>query len=261
MIEWSHLLVGGLGLFFVMTLLWACQLKTRNAGSVDVVWALGTGIVGCWFVLQAEGLPLRRLLIGAVLLIWSFRLGWHIWRRLVADAEEDGRYAALREKWGDDANRNLFLFFQVQGLLALLFALPAGIAASNDQAISLFDWLGLSVGLLAIVGETVADRQLAAFKRVASKSQVCDRGFWRYSRHPNYFFEWLHWWVYPLFAIGYSLGWVTLFAPVIMLLFLYRITGSPATEARATLTRGGAYRRYQRETSAFFPWLPKVDKQ
>jgi len=91
----------------------------------------------------------------------------------------------------------------------------------------------------------------------ANRGRTCRRGLWAWSRHPNYFFEWLHWWTYPLLAVGAPWAAATLFAPAFMLFFLFKVTGIPATEARALVTRGDDYRRYQREVSMFVPWPPR----
>jgi len=105
----------------------------------------------------------------------------------------------------------------------------------------------------------MADQQLARFRADPSnKGQVCDVGLWHYSRHPNYFFEWLHWFSYPLIAFGTPLSWIAWLGPVVMLIFLYRITGIPYTEKQALKSRGDAYRRYQETTSPFVPWKKKT---
>jgi steroid 5-alpha reductase family enzyme len=111
--------------------------------------------------------------------------------------------------------------------------------------------------LVAIAGESLADAQLAAFKRRAAKGQVCDAGLWRYSRHPNYFFEWLVWVAYFLFALGSPHGWLAFVGPASILFLLLRVTGIPLTEEQSLRSKGDAYRRYQRTTSAFVPWFPK----
>ncbi len=118
---------------------------------------------------------------------------------------------------------------------------------------------GIALWLAAIAGETLADRQLAQFRaKPANRGKTCRAGLWRYSRHPNYFFEWLHWWSYVLMGINVSNGWVTLIGPVVMLFFLFYITGIPHTEKQAVASRGDDYREYQRTTSMFFPWPPKA---
>ena len=114
--------------------------------------------------------------------------------------------------------------------------------------------------LSAIVGETVADRQLANWRKDPNnKGRTCRSGLWRYSRHPNYFCEWLMWCAYAALAWPGPLGPVALGAPALLLFLVLKVTGIPPTEARALASRGADYRRYQRTTSAFVPWPPRPD--
>ena len=135
------------------------------------------------------------------------------------------------------------------------------IGAQNESPIGWIDYLGIVVWCLAIAGESLADYQLHQFRQQENtRGQVCQTGLWYYSRHPNYFFEWLHWWSYVCLAITGSWGWLTIFAPLSMLYFILKVTGIPPTEKQALKSRGEAYRRYQQTTSAFFPWFPKHGK-
>jgi len=147
----------------------------------------------------------------------------------------------------------------MQAFWAVLFAIPFLVVVGNESpGLSLWDWLGALVVLLAMTGETVADAQLARFRAdPANKGRTCRSGLWRYSRHPNYFFEWLHWFGYIFLAIGSSYWWVAIWGPVLMILFLLFVTGIPHTEKQAIVSRGEDYVRYQKETSMFIPWLPR----
>jgi steroid 5-alpha reductase family enzyme len=109
-----------------------------------------------------------------------------------------------------------------------------------------------------VTGEAVADRQLGQFRsKPWNRDRVCRDGLWYFSRHPNYFFEWLQWWSYVVMAIGIP-GWpLTWIGPVAMGWALVKVTGIPLVEAQALASRGEEYRIYQRTTNAFFPWLPK----
>jgi len=103
----------------------------------------------------------------------------------------------------------------------------------------------------------MADRQLAAWREdPANAGRTCRAGLWAWSRHPNYFFEWLHWLAYPLLAVGLPLGWTVWFVPALMLLLVLKVTGIPPTERRSLERRGDDYRAYQRSTSAFIPMPP-----
>jgi steroid 5-alpha reductase family enzyme len=173
---------------------------------------------------------------------------------------EDGRYLELRARWGAAANRRFFWFFQAQGVLDVLLAAPLFVACANPAPrIHPLEWAGVGLWAIALAGESIADRQLDAFRRLpASRGRTCRVGLWRYSRHPNYFFEWLVWVAYFVFALASPWGWATVACPALMLYFLFRVTGIPATEAQALRTRGDDYRDYQATTSAFVPWLPKA---
>jgi len=242
----------------VMAGLWVVQRRTHDAGVVDVGWTYGVGACAVLYSLTSDGDPSRRALVAAMVALWSLRLGTYILRDRVLSGDEDGRYQQLRSTWGDGFQTRIFWFFQAQGALAVAFALPA-LAAMTSRRGAL-DWLdatGVVVWLLAIAGEAVADRQLAAHRADPSnRGRTCRTGLWRWSRHPNYFFEWLHWWSYAILAIGSPLWWIAALAPLVMLVFILFVTGIPPTEARAVASRGEDYRNYQRTTSAFFPWPP-----
>jgi steroid 5-alpha reductase family enzyme len=239
--------------------LFALQRVRRDAGIADVGWATGLGLAAILFAALGGGDPARRALLACLAAGWGFRLAWHILRDRVLHGEEDGRYRRMREFWGERAQRNFFLFFQAQALFIVFFALPLLAVAFNSRlGLHLWDWLGVGIWLVAVVGETVADRQLARFRGdPANRGKTCRAGLWRLSRHPNYFFEWLHWWAYVPLGIGSPWGWVTLLGPALMLVFLLWITGIPHTEQQALISRGEDYRDYQRTTSVLIPWFPK----
>ena len=251
-------LAGWLAAAGLMTGLWLVQRRTRNAAIVDVAWAFATGTLGAAFAVAADGAWPRRLVIAALAAMWGVRLGVHLWTRVAREAE-DGRYQQMRADWGAAADRNLLVFFQVQALWAVLFALPMLAAGGNPAPWSAWDAVGIAVWLTGLAGETIADRQLAAFRAEAGhRGRVCQVGLWRYSRHPNYFFEWLHWWGYVALAVHAPLWWVPLAAVAAMGYFIIRVTGIPPTEAQALRSRGDAYRAYQRTTSPFVPWPPRA---
>jgi steroid 5-alpha reductase family enzyme len=248
-------LVSWAGLAVVLAGLWYRQTRTRNATSVDVVWAAALGTLALVYAASFDGNPARRLLVGALAGIWGFRLAAYLLTdRVLRATEEDGRYRAMRAHWGTAANAWFFVFYQGQALVAVLFSLPIAAAMQGGPPDGWFA-AGAGVWLTAVIGETIADRQLARFRaNPANRGQVCDRGLWRYSRHPNYFFEWVHWWAYVLMAHGAPLSWI---GPATMWLILFRLTGIPYTEQQALKSRGDAYRRYQQSTSVFFPWPPR----
>jgi steroid 5-alpha reductase family enzyme len=253
---WVMIVVALLGMVVVMTVVWLIQRKTNDAGIVDVAWTFGVGGSAAFFATFSDGDPWRRMLVGGLSLAWAVRLGTYILSRTLT-LPEDGRYTRLKASWGASAQTKLFGFFQMQALAAVLFAVPMLIACGSKASLGIWDYLAVLIWLVSVVGETIADRQLARFRRLeSSRGKVCRVGLWNYSRHPNYFFEWLHWWAYLFFAITAPWGWVTVFAPLTMLYLITQVTGIPPTEAQAIASRGDAYRAYQRTTSSFFPWPP-----
>jgi steroid 5-alpha reductase family enzyme len=255
----TQLLLGWLIVALVMLVLWLIQRRTRNAGIVDVGWASGIGVLGVLFAVTADGWLNRRILVGVLVGAWSARLAIYLLLDRVAGRPEEGRYRTLRQKWAAAADRNLFVFFQAQALLDVLFALPILIVAHHRAPQwTGWDMAGVLIWIVAVGNTVLADHQLARFRRrPENRGKTCRDGWWQYSRHPNYFFEWLHWWSYVALAVGAGYWWVTLLAPAVMLFFLFKVTGIPPTEAQALASRGEEYREYQRTTSVFIPWFPK----
>lgn len=248
------------GMAALMAVLWIIQQWRRDASIVDVGWTAGVGLVTLFLAVTTDGDRNRRVLVAALAGLWSLRLTWHLLHHRIIGKSEDSRYVTLRRRWGSSASLGFFVFFEAQAPLAVVFAVPMLVALHGDRPVGdVFDVAAVAIWLVAVVGEMVADRQLAQFRAdPANRGQVCQAGLWRCSRHPNYFFEWLHWWTYVVLAIGQPWWAWTLLGPGLMLCFLFFVTGIPATEAQALASRGDAYRRYQASTSAFFPWFPRT---
>jgi steroid 5-alpha reductase family enzyme len=242
----------------LMLALWAWHLRLRNAGLVDVGWASSVALLSCVYALVGPGYAPRRWLIAGMVAVWGIRLTAYLLRDRVLGRPEDSRYADLRARKSPAAALAFFPFFQAQALLAVLFSVPALIAVFNPApALSALELAATLLWAVALGAEATADRQLEAFKaRPDSRGRTCREGLWRYSRHPNYFFEWLIWVAYALFALASPGGGLAIACPALMLYLLFRVTGIPATEAQAVRTRGNDYRAYQATTSAFVPWFP-----
>jgi steroid 5-alpha reductase family enzyme len=246
----------------LMTLVWWLAVRIGNAGIVDIAWSAGFAPVAIFYAVTGGGALPRRALMAAMVSIWSVRLGSYLYLRVSAHhPHEDGRYARLRGEWGDDADRQMFGFFQLQAALLALLSLPWLLTCLNSRsALQPIEWTGCGLWLIAISGEALADRQLQVFKAdPENRGAVCQIGLWHYSRHPNYFFEWLVWVAYFIVAIGSPWGWASIYCPALMLYFLLRVTGIPLTEQLSLQSKGAAFAAYQRRTSAFIPWFPKRD--
>ena len=236
---------------------WWWQREHENAGIVDVIWTAGTGVSALWYALVLDGALIPRVLSAVLGAFWALRLARHLAAR-VRREPEDGRYRQLRLRWRGDQGK-MFAMFQFQALLIVLFSLPfIAVARSRQAALSPWMLIGVAIWAGSIAGESLADRQLAHFRAdPENRGRTCRAGLWRYSRHPNYFFEWLHWFSYVALAAGSAGFWLSLSGPVSMYVFLRWISGIPFTEAQALRTRGEDYRRYQAETPMLIPWFPK----
>ncbi len=252
-----YLTVAGaiLGLMF---LLWLLSLLLKNASIVDIFW--GTGfVIANWiyFSLTPDGYLLRKLLISALVTSWGLRLSIHILRRNWGKPE-DFRY----QKWRNENGQrwwwwSFFQVFLLQG--ALMWIISAPLLAAQFRGfpyhLTVLDILGVIVWLIGFFFESVGDYQLARFKaNNANKGKVMNTGVWRYTRHPNYFGDSAQWWGYYLIATGAG-GWWTIFSPVLMTLFLLRVSGVALLEK--TMESRPGYKEYIETTSAFIPWLPR----
>lgn len=243
-----------------LTALFLYSKAIKNAGIVDVFWAASFGIISIAFAAICSGLPERKILLLIAVLPWSFRLTLHLLQRFLKDhPHEDSRYAALRKEWGEKADIMMYLVFLFQGALITILSPPFIIVASDTHAgLRAAEILGAAICTIGTIGESIADDQLRKFKNNPdNRGKVCATGLWNYSRHPNYFFEFVVWLGIFLLAASAPLGVYTAYCPLLMLFFLTKMTGIKISEEQSLKSRGEAYRRYQETTSAFFPWVKK----
>jgi steroid 5-alpha reductase family enzyme len=255
-----HLAIVGAGIVAgFMLLLWAIHLLIKNAAIVDVGWAASLGILAAYYAAAGPGYAHRKWLIAGMAGFWSVRLALHLLFDRVLGKPEEGRYVQLRKEWKKNLPLRFLFFFEFQALLDVALSMPFLLACLNRRVgLGGVEFLGAGIWLVGLVGEAIADQQLKNFKDdPANKGKTCQAGLWRYSRHPNYFFEWLIWVGYATFAIASPWGFIGILSPALILYFLLGLTGIPATEAQALRSRGAEYREYQRRTSAFVPWFPK----
>ena len=245
----------------LFAMVWFISLRISNLGIIDIAWSLAFAPVAIFYAMCAPGFETRRWLIGAMVALWSLRLGIHVGVRVIrAHPHEDPRYKEFREKWKKNLPLKMFVFFQIQALSIVALCVPFLIASFNGRTtITVWEWTGFGIWLISVGGESLADHQLKHFKaNPKNKNEVCQAGLWHYSRHPNYFFEWLTWMAYWIFALGSPLGCVAIYCPALMLYFLLRITGIPLTERQSLKSKGEKFREYQRTTSMFVPWFPQI---
>ncbi|HAM75700.1 MAG TPA: hypothetical protein DCQ09_08665 [Alcanivorax sp.] len=240
--------------------LWLASIPLRDVSIIDMFFALIIVAITLTAFALAPAYNTLQWVLLAMVLLWALRITAHLIGRNWGHGE-DPRYTKLRS-WVNNERAFIWLslrqVFLLQAVVLWLASLPVqvGLFAGTRQ-IGLLAMLGSLLWLLGLIVETVADAQLRRFRaQPENRGTVLCTGLWRYSRHPNYFFEWLHWFSYPLIAVGAALaGWLWLL-PVAMFLFLWFVTGIPHTEKQALKSRGDDYREYQRTTSPFIPWRP-----
>ena len=248
----------------IMTLCWLFATQNRRAGIVDVAWSfcIVINVLLCAVLIDTAPLMIR-IFIGCFSALWFLRLSWHLLRRYLHEQQEDRRYAHMRQAMGSYQHLGFLAFFMFQAGLSILFSIPMWslLNTSAEQwsnSSTLYLCVAAVIMLSAFIGEVLADQQLYRFKQNPEhQGKTMDQGLWKYSRHPNYFFEWLHWFAYPILglAAGLYLLWIY---PVLMFLFLYYVTGIPFSEQQALKNRGQNYLNYQKRTSIFIPWKPKA---
>lgn len=252
-----------LALALAMTFAWRIWLRTRNCGWLDVVWMIAvgaTGIVAALMPLPGQTVPGRALLVAAVVAAWTARLASHLYARNRIRLD-DPRYHALVRHWGAQASTRMLLMAYMQALCSVPLVLAIWLAAHNaGDPLGLRDAIATAIAALGIGGAALADRQLQRF-REHSGGAICAVRLWRYSRHPNYFFEWLAWCAFPVFAFdatgASSWAWLALAAPALMYVVLVYVSGVPPIEAHMLRTGDDAYRAYQALTRAFLP-MPRA---
>lgn len=250
-------LLGLAGALVLATLVWVWQLRSGNAGIVDAFWPLMVAGQGLGYAVCLPGA--LSTIVAAMALVWGLRLGVFLALRNAGHAE-DRRYAALRQRWGAAAAPRMLLFFWLQGLIAAILALSLLVpAASGHWPAPPLLWLAGLLWCIGVGGEALADAQLARFKAdPALRGGVCDRGLWRYSRHPNYFFEWVHWLSYVPLGLGAPHWPLALTGAAVILLVLLKLSGIPGIEDGGVQQRRPGYEDYRRRTSAFIPLPPRA---
>lgn len=255
---WSAFWVSVAVVIAAKSLAWVIQWRSGNGGMVDPIWAWTLGGLAVLYAGLGSAPMEVRVALALMGGLWGLRLGTHLFMRNWGKPE-DWRYAKFRAQWGARAQFNMFWFFQFQNLFTLMLSASAFIVVAwrpDNPPLLAFAAAGF-LWLVSVLGEGLADAQLERFRtRPENRGQVCRDGLWRYSRHPNYFFETVHWLAYVALAWGAPLGWVTLAAPVVMAFLLMKLSGVPLLEKEMMLRKPG-YAEYVRTTSALVPWFPR----
>lgn len=250
---------GALCVGVLFLIMWGIHLILRNATVVDIGWGLGFILLSLVYILQGQGFNLRNTIYFLMIFLWGIRIVLYLLKRISFEKQEDKRYKKIRQEFGRMAWLKFLLIFEFQAGLEMIIGIPLLIVSLNPlPGISCFEILGIMIFSVALIGEAMADEQLHAFKtNLAHKGKTCDTGLWYYSRHPNYFFEWLIWIGMFVYALGSPMGWVAIVSPLIMFYLLMYVSGVPLAEEQSLKSRGDEYRRYQATTSIFIPMFKR----
>ena len=243
----------------LVTLLWIWSVFIKNVSIVDIFWGLGFVVVNAFYVFMSGELNTRKILILALVSIWGLRLAIYLAFRNIGKGE-DFRYKEFRRNYGPKRYWwfSFFQTFLLQGVLIMIVSLPLlGINSSASSGdLKLLDYLGIVVWLIGFTFEAGGDFQLARFKRdLANKGKVLNTGFWKYTRHPNYFGDSAVWWAYAIFSIAAGSYW-QIIGSIVMTLLIIKISGVALLEKTLNNTKS-KYREYIEKTSSFFPWFHK----
>lgn len=241
----------------LMSATWLYYRLKGNPGAIDVAWSIGHWLAGTIFLFSVS-VNTRTIVLWLLLTLWAVRLAGYLYWTRVRVGEIDKRYTELSQQWKMAPSLGFFLNFQFQGILIIPIVLSLYFAGqSPSTTLGWLDTVGAALIVIGVTFETVADLQLKQFIK-QHQGKVCNVGLWRYSRHPNYFFEWLVWVGFFCTAVTSSFGWLSIVSPLTIFVIVNYITG-PITERGSVASRGQDYVKYQEVTSMFMPWPPKGD--
>jgi steroid 5-alpha reductase family enzyme len=246
----------------IMTLLWILSIIIRNVSIVDIFWGTGFVITCGYYFLNSHGNESRKIILMILVTVWGIRLSLYLaWRNL--GKGEDFRYREFRRKYGE--NRywwiSFFQTFLLQGVLMWLISAPLLGAqfCGPDSNPGIIDFAGIALWIIGFTFETGGDIQLALFKAdPANKGKVLNKGFWHYTRHPNYFGDSAVWWGYGLICIAAG-SFLPILSSILMTVLIIKVSGVALLEKSLT-DQKSQYKDYIERTSSFLPWFPKKGK-
>jgi steroid 5-alpha reductase family enzyme len=246
-------------IFILITFLWVFSVIIKNVSIVDLFWGLGFVIVNAFFFFVSGDFHTRNILLLVLVTIWGLRLFIYLALRNIGKGE-DFRYQEFRRNYGPERYWwiSYFQTFILQGVLMMLVSLPllGANAGTQTDHLNWLDYLGILVWLIGFAFEAGGDFQLTRFKQnPENKGKVLNSGFWKYTRHPNYFGDSAVWWSFAIFSVASGSYW-QITGSLLMTLLIIKISGVALLEKSLKNTKH-QYREYIQKTSSFFPWFPK----
>lgn len=246
----------------VMTVLWVISIPLKNVSIVDIFWGLGFVLAGGIYFVRSDGSEAREVLVLTLVAIWGLRLTIHLAVRNIGHGE-DPRYQEFRKNAGPERYwwYSFFQVFLLQSLLMWIVSAPL-LGAQYSATPSNLTWIdavGVAVWAIGLYFEAGSDWQLRRFKKNPdNKGKLLTTGFWKYTRHPNYFGDSAVWWGFGILSFAAGSYWSAL-GSVFMTGLIIKVSGVALLEKSMASEKPG-YREYAERTSSFFPWFPKRDK-
>ena len=246
-------------IMILMTALWIISVIVKNVSIVDLFWGFGFVVASIFYFLKTDGYDPRKIIILALVSVWGIRLSLYLARRNIGKGE-DFRYKDFRKRYGEKRYWwiSFFQTFLLQGFLMWLISAPLLGAqySGHNNPLGLLDFAGVAFWLFGFTFEAGGDFQLARFKAdPANKGKVLDKGFWRFTRHPNYFGDSSVWWGYGLICLAAG-SYLPILGSVLMTALIIKVSGVALLE-KSLKVQKPQYREYIEKTSAFIPWFPK----
>jgi steroid 5-alpha reductase family enzyme len=246
-------------IWILVTLLWLLSIAIKNVSIVDIFWGFGFVVVNVFYIYSLEEINPRNWLLLGLVSIWGLRLTFYLAIRNIGKGE-DYRYQQFRKDYGVKRYWwfSYFQVFLLQGTLILIVSLPyLGVHLSETSGTLIWlDYIAILIWIIGFSFEAGGDYQLYQFKKnLKNKGKVLNTGFWKYTRHPNYFGDSAIWWSYALFSIAAG-GYWQIIGAVIMTLLIVKVSGVALLEKTLNNTKP-KYKEYIEKTNSFFPWFPK----
>lgn len=246
-------------IMILMGLLWIVSVIVKNVSIVDLFWGFGFVLATVFYFLKSDGLDARKIITLALVTIWGLRLSVYLaWRNY--GKGEDFRYRNFRKKYGERRYWwiSFFQTFLLQGMLMWLISAPLLGAQyyGPDKPLNMLDYIGIFLWVTGFLFEAGGDFQLSLFRaNPANSGKVLDTGFWRYTRHPNYFGDSAVWWGYGFFCLAAG-SYLPVLGSVLMTAMIIKVSGVVMLE-KSLKEKKPQYREYIERTSSFFPWFPR----
>jgi steroid 5-alpha reductase family enzyme len=243
-----------------MVILWIVSIFLKNVSIVDLFWGTGFVMVNVFYFLKTEAFTIRPIIVLVLVTMWGLRLSFYLaWRNI--GKGEDFRYREFRKKYGEKNYWwiSLFQTFLLQGILMWIISLPlfgVNLLSSHTGNLNLIDYIGILFWIIGFIFEAGGDFQLAKFKlNISNKGKVLNSGFWKYTRHPNYFGDAAVWWGYGILCLAAG-GYLYILGSLIMTLLIIKVSGVALLE-KTLKNQKPEYLDYIKNTNSFFPWFPK----